>query len=86
MTEERRRNDFQVMRDILVAASSGALKTHIIYHANSNFNHVKDYLTQALDAGLLREEGDRYYTTTKGERFVAQVFELELMLGLHLEG
>jgi len=82
MTEsEGRRNDFQILRDILVAAQSGAIKTHIIYRANSNFNHVKGYLEQALTSGLLWEEGDRYHTTTKGEKFVASVFELELLLG-----
>jgi predicted transcriptional regulator len=73
------------MRYILVAASSGALKTHIVYHANSNFKHIQGYLRQALKSGLLREEGDRYYTTTKGEKFVARVFDLELILGLNLE-
>jgi len=75
------RNDFQVLRDILVAAQSGALKTNLIYRANSNFQHIKGYLKQALDSGLLREEGDRYYTTDKGCEFVARVIELELLLG-----
>jgi len=77
---EGRRNDFQVLRDILVAAQSGALKTNIVYKANSNFKHVKGYLQQALDSGLLREDGDRYYTTDKGCEVVARVIELELLL------
>jgi len=82
MTETKpNRNDFQVLRDILVAAQSGALKTNIVYKANSNFRHVKGYLQQALDSGLLREEGERYYTTEKGCEFVARVIELELLLG-----
>jgi predicted transcriptional regulator len=77
---EIRRNNWQVLKDILVAAQAGALKTHLVYRANSNFRELKDYLAWAIAKELLREEGDRYWTTTKGEQFVAGVLSLELMI------
>jgi len=77
---EHGRSGLEILKDILVAAQSGALKCHMVYHANSNFKHVKSYLDLALKRGLLRMQGGRFYTTPKGSEFVARFIELQILL------
>jgi len=80
LTEGLYRNEFQIMKDILLVAQSGALLTHLYYKANSNYRHVKGYVDRALKARLLRQDGHRFYTTDKGKEFILHVLNLESML------
>ena len=80
MTEELRRNSWQVLKDLLLVAKGGAIITRLVYGANSNFEHVRGYLAYAEEVGLLRVIGDQWFTTEKGVEFVLRVLDLEAML------
>jgi len=80
LTEEFRRNSYQVMKDLLLAAQAGAVKTALVYRANSNWKHIRAYMDDALKKGLLEERDNRYYTTPKGEQFILFMLDLEAML------
>jgi len=77
---ELRRNNFQMLKDILLAASSGAVKTHIIYGSNINFKIFKDLAEYAKKHGLLVEIDGVFHITDKGREFCCRVIELEAML------
>ena len=71
-----RRNSLDIYADILRVSKDGAKKTHLVYNANLNFNIVKKYMNELLENELLKQNGDRFYQTEKGARFIAQYEEL----------
>jgi len=71
-----RRNSLDICADILRVSKDGAKKTHLVYNANLNFNIVKKYMNELLENELLKQNGDRFYQTEKGARFIAQYEEL----------
>jgi len=80
LTEFSYRNEFQIMKDILLVAQSGALLTHLYYRANSNYQHLQGFLDRALASELLRKDGRRFYTTDKGKEFILRILDIEAML------
>jgi len=64
--------------EILKAALEGAKKTHIVYHANLNFEVINKYLTLLQDKELIEKRDNIYVTTEKGKQFQELVKELEL--------
>ena len=72
----KRRNNVDIMADILRVARGGAKKTWIVYRANLNFKIVKDYLSELTEKGLLAApEGlNLYRTTEKGLDFLEQYY------------
>ena len=68
----RRRNNLDIMADILRAARAGSKKTWIIYDTNLNFTVGKKYLSELTNHELLTvEEGSIIYKTTeKGLEFL----------------
>ena len=65
----RRRNNMQIIADILRIAKNGAKKTHIDYKANLNFKILQEYLDELVEAGLIendQEENGLLKTTDKG--------------------
>lgn len=80
MTEQERRNGWQVLKDILVIAGIGSITTHIVYKSNTNFTLVKEYLALAETAGLIVKEEDAWSLTEKGDEFILRVTELEAFL------
>lgn len=80
MTEESRRNGWQVMGDFLREAEWGAKKTEMVYKANSNFEELGRYMRKALALGLVEKDGKKFKTTDKGKRFIIHVFSLEALL------
>ena len=70
----KRRNNVDIMADILRVASSGAKKTWIVYKANLNFKIVKEYLSELMEKGLLEvHQGSTIYRTTeRGLEFLEQ--------------
>lgn len=72
-----RRNSFQVARDILVVADSGAIKTEIVYQANLNFKVVKKYLGDLIAKALIVQDGKRYHTTDGGRAFIRWMAQTE---------
>ncbi len=72
MYEKRRRNDLDIVADILCVARDrgGARKTQIVYGANLNFKIVKGYLERLIGNKMLLHEHPRYYPTKKGRDFL----------------
>jgi len=70
----KRRNNVDIMADILRVAMGGAKKTWIVYRANLNFKIVKEYLFELTEKGLLTtiEGSTLYRTTEKGLEFLEQ--------------
>ena len=67
-----KRNNLDICADILKISRGGARKTHLVYKANLNFKIVKGYLTHLIDNDLLENDGEMFYLTTKGSRFIEQ--------------
>lgn len=77
-----RRSKIEIAAAILRVASgeNGALKSHIVYKANLNFNCVNPYLADLKRQEMLKESmtGRRVFTTTaKGLEFIAYVDGLQ---------
>ncbi len=72
MYEKRRRNDLDIVADILCVARDrgGALKTQIVYGANLNFRIVKGYLARLIGSKMLLHDHPRYYATEKGRDYL----------------
>ena len=85
MYDARRRNDLDIQADILrfTTQRGGALKTHIVYGSNLNFDIVKKYLARLIRRGLLVAEGPRYFPTEKGVDYLAAYEALSALLRRH---
>ena len=68
----RRRNNLDIMAEVLEIARLGAKKTWIVYRANLNFKLVKDYLDELMEKRLLDSEGSIYRTTDQGLEFLEE--------------
>jgi len=69
-----KRNNLDIIYDILHVAQSGARKTKIVYGANLNFHLATKYLSNLIDNGLIEvHKGSIIYKTTeKGLEFIRQ--------------
>ncbi len=65
-----RRNNLDIIAEILQITQEGARKTQIVYNANLNFLIVKKYLNNLIEKGLLNKNDTHYYTTDKGRDFI----------------
>ncbi|MFB0557506.1 MAG: winged helix-turn-helix domain-containing protein [Candidatus Bathyarchaeia archaeon] len=65
-----RRNELDIVADILNVAKSGLRKTRIVYSANLNFKQANRYISMLRENGLLRIKGYNYITTNKGMEFL----------------
>ncbi len=72
MKNTRRRNDLDIVADILgvARARAGAKKTQIVYGANLNFKIIKGYLERLIGNKMLRHDPPRYYVTKKGSDYL----------------
>jgi predicted transcriptional regulator len=59
------RTSLDIVRDMLVVASTGVRKTKIMYQANLSYSQVKKYLRDLLNQGLLKHDGNSFYLITK---------------------
>ncbi len=65
------RDRLQIIADILSVVRDGAKKTHVMYQANLSFTLLKRYLTEVLEAGLVRcDDEDCYRLTGRGRAFL----------------
>jgi predicted transcriptional regulator len=65
------RDRLQIIADILSVVRDGAKKTHVMYQANLSFTLLKRYLTEVLEAGLVRcDDEDCYRLTGRGQAFL----------------
>jgi len=71
---DKRRNGFEISRDILKVCLKSRNKTRVVYHANLNSLRVNAYLEELVNMGLLSKENfDKrilYRTTVIGVRFL----------------
>ena len=68
----RRRNNLDIMAEILEIARLGAKKTWIVYRANLNYKLVKEYLDELMEKRLLDSDGSIYQTTDQGLEFLEE--------------
>jgi predicted transcriptional regulator len=66
----RYRRRFDILADIISVAGQGARRTKIMYFANLSHLLLKRYLQDALRVGFLREAGEEFSVTSKGEEFL----------------
>lgn len=68
----RRRNEVQILMDILSISLNGVKATHLMYRANLSYSTFRKYLSLALDRGLISNvrgsDGSVFYQTTEKGR------------------
>lgn len=71
MEGRRRRDSNQIKYEVLMAAFSGAKKTHIMYESGLNLKQLNFYINELLLNGALefRLQEKKYYATEKGKGF-----------------
>jgi len=75
-----KRSNMEISADILKVTVNGALKSHIVYKANINFQLGKKYLDRLTNSGLIVDSvnGSRIYLTTdKGKEYIKQFEDLK---------
>jgi len=76
----QRRNNLEIIAEILRIARRGAKKTRIVYGANLNFKMLREYLRKLEGAGLItisKEDGGLIKTTKKGHEFLQHFYGLK---------
>jgi len=69
----RYRDRLQIIADMLSIVGGGARKTRIMYQANLSYRLLCRYLSEVLDAGLVKfENEDCYVLTAKGKEFLSR--------------
>ena len=80
----KKRDQFDIVNEILKVAKKGASKTRIMYNANLNFKGVTQYLSLLLENELLRKtlEGYKpvYHVSEKGSTFLSSYTQLLRLL------
>ena len=67
------RDRLQIVADILHIANDRAKKTRIMYQANLSYRLLCRYLSEVVDAGLVKpEDDDCYVLTAKGKEFLSR--------------
>lgn len=71
------RGRLDIIADILDVARQGAKKTKIMYHANLSYKLLSKYLTEVIQAYLVRfdRKGRCYVLTSKGREFLERYKE-----------
>ena len=85
-TFQRKRNDIDIMADILKKAEKGARKTRLMYYCNLSYSQLGYYLSFLLEIGLLEsrpvEQNNRksYWTTSRGLEFLDAYAQLKSLM------
>lgn len=76
------RSRTDIVANILQVAEEGAIKTRIMYGALLSFPQLKEYLELLIENGLLqlKVEDGKYYTTSKGGRFLRTYKEIGALI------
>jgi predicted transcriptional regulator len=72
----QRRGHFEIVMKILALCMKGKLKTKILYEANLSFVLAERYINGLKLHGLIRQEGEKYFTTEKGKHALDLFSEL----------
>jgi predicted transcriptional regulator len=76
----KKRNDMEILAEILSVAKYGARKSHIVYKANLNFEIIKNYLYRLEEAGLITGPNGKervFNTTEKGIKYLGHFEEFK---------
>ena len=65
-----KRNNLDIVAEILRVSLEGAKKTWIVYKANLNFRIVDRYLKQLIEKGLIKKSSGIYITSERGLEFL----------------
>ncbi len=63
--ERKHRSSLEIVKDMLLVASSKVKKTRIMYQANLSYRLMEKYLGSLLDSGLVACDDDSCYLITK---------------------
>ena len=77
-----KRNELEILTDILKVSINGASKSHLVYLANLNFEVAERYLTCLCEANLMiftTNDNPLFKTTRQGIEFLKQY---EKLIGL----
>ena len=80
-----RRNEVDIIADILTEARKSEKKTHIMYNCNLNHKQCKTYIGYLLEVGLLESHfEDRkkitFRATSKGSKFLSSYSKLKALM------
>ena len=78
MLYDNKRNEFEIIREILHLADKEIKKTRLMNQTNMCYNHFNEYLKFLLNDGLIEErvvnsEGRTYITTEKGKKILEKI-------------
>ena len=85
-TFQKKRNDIDIMADILKKAKKGAGKTRLMYYCNLSFSQIESYLNFLLEIELIAihpaEQKNRksYQTTIRGLKFLDTYSQLKMLM------
>jgi predicted transcriptional regulator len=71
----KRRNNLEIMAEILKTAQNGVNKTKIVYDVNMNFKQMATYLNKLETLGFITREGS-IQTTQKGLKYLEYFNEI----------
>lgn len=78
---DSRRNQLQILSDILEFCKMPQPKTRILHMTNTNFKQLERYLLQLQVSGLVEKSlGMEFSTTSKGAEFLETWATLQIML------
>ena len=79
---ESRRNQLQILSDILELCKMPQAKTYILRNTNTNFKLLESYLLQLQTSYLLetQRETQKYFTTKEGQEFIETWIKLKTIL------
>jgi predicted transcriptional regulator len=85
MLSTKRRNEFEIVQELLSLAMTGAKKTFLMYQTNMCYSQFNEYLQCLLQKEFLETQpgnphGTLYVTTEKGKKLLEQVNETLLLV------
>jgi predicted transcriptional regulator len=82
--KQKRRDQLNIIANILGISKEGVLKTQIMYRANLSFSQLNDYIVFLLNNGLITQVNvdgkEGYMITVKGIGFLQRHRELLRMI------
>ena len=75
----KRRNNLDIMADMIFTAREGARKTQLVYKCNLNFSIVKRYIADLLEEGFIYFKAPFYYATEDGETYLNRYEDLHII-------
>ena len=78
--EWKQRSHYEILSSLLEYCASPQKISHIYYHQRGTYPSVKQLVSEALEAKLLKRVGKKYITTPRGKQFIQQWSKILTML------